>query len=40
LEVHGWVIDLSSGLVKDLQVTAKSSNKLGEIFKLDESEVS
>jgi carbonic anhydrase len=40
LEVHGWVIDLSSGLVKDLQVTAKSSNKLGEIFKLDESNVS
>lgn len=40
LEVHGWVIDLSSGLVKDLQVTAKSSNNLGEIFKLDESKVS
>jgi carbonic anhydrase len=40
LEIHGWVIDLSSGLVKDLQVTAKSSNNLGEIFKLDESKVS
>jgi carbonic anhydrase len=39
LEIHGWVIDLSSGLVKDLQVTAKSSENLGEIFKLDESKV-
>jgi carbonic anhydrase len=40
LEIHGWVIDLKSGLVKDLQVTAKSSQNLGEIFKLDESKVS
>lgn len=39
LEIHGWVIDLNSGLVKDLQVTAKSSENLGEIFKLDESRV-
>lgn len=39
LEVHGWVIDLSTGLVKDLQVTAKSSENLGKIFKLDESKV-
>jgi carbonic anhydrase len=39
LEIHGWVIDLSTGLVKDLQVTAKSSENLGEIFKLDESRV-
>jgi carbonic anhydrase len=40
LEIHGWVIDLKSGLVKDLQVSAKSSQNLGEIFKLDESKVS
>lgn len=39
LEIHGWVIDLHSGLVKDLQVTAKSSENLGKIFKLDESKV-
>jgi carbonic anhydrase len=39
LEIHGWVIDISTGLVKDLQVTVKSSKKLGEIFKLDESKV-
>ena len=40
LEIHGWVIDLKSGLVKDLQVSAKSSQNLGEIFKLDESTMS
>jgi carbonic anhydrase len=39
LEIHGWVIDLNSGLVKDLQVTAKSSENLGKVFKLDESKV-
>lgn len=39
LEIHGWVIDLKSGLVKDLQVSAKSSENLGKVFKLDESKV-
>jgi carbonic anhydrase len=39
LEIHGWVIDISTGLVKDLQVTVKSSKYMGEIFKLDESKV-
>lgn len=39
LEIHGWVIDLKTGLVKDLQVTAKSSENLGQVFKLDESKV-
>ena len=39
LEIHGWVIDISTGLVKDLQVTVKSSKNMGEIFKLDESKV-
>ena len=39
LEIHGWVIDISNGIVKDLQVTVKSSKNLGEIFKLDESKV-
>lgn len=39
--IHGWVIDLlNSGLVKStLQVTAKSSENLGKVFKLDESKV-
>ncbi len=39
LEIHGWVIDISTGLVKDLHVTAKSSENLGEVFKLHESKV-
>ena len=39
LEIHGWVIDISTGLVKDLHITAKSSENLGEVFKLDESKV-
>ena len=39
LEINGWVIDLKTGLVKDLQVTAKSSENLGQVFKLDESKV-
>ena len=39
LEIHGWVIDLNSGLVKDLQVTAKSSENLAKVFTLDESKV-
>jgi len=39
LEIHGWVIDLKTGLVKDLQVTAKSSENLGQVFKLNESKL-
>ena len=39
LEIHGWVIDLKTGLVKVLQVTAKSSENLGQVFKLGESKV-
>ena len=38
LEIHGWVIDLNSGLVKDLQVTASTSENLGKVFTLDKSE--
>ena len=37
LEIHGWVIELKTGLVKDLQVTANSSENLGKVFKLDQS---
>ena len=39
LEIHGWVIDLKTGLVKDLQVTAKSSENMGQVFKLNESKL-
>lgn len=37
LEIHGWVIELKTGLVKDLQVTSKSSENMGKVFKLDQS---
>jgi len=34
LEVHGWVIDIGSGLVKDLKVSCNSSANLGRVFAL------
>lgn len=36
LELHGWVIELKTGLVKDLDVTVKSSENLGKVFQLDD----
>ena len=39
LELHGWVIDLKTGLVKDLKVTTKSTENVGKVFKLDESKL-
>ncbi len=35
LEVHGWVIDLGSGLVKDLNVTSSSPQNLGYVYELN-----
>jgi carbonic anhydrase len=35
LEIHGWVIDLGSGLVKDLKVTSSSPHNLGYVYELD-----
>ncbi len=37
LEIHGWVIDLKTGLVKDMGITANTSVNLGKIFALNES---
>jgi carbonic anhydrase len=34
LELHGWVYSLETGLIKDLQVSSKNSNSLGEVFKI------
>lgn len=39
LEIHGWVIDLHTGLVKDLQVTATSGENLGKVFTMFESSI-
>jgi carbonic anhydrase len=36
LEVHGWVIDLKTGLVKDLNVSRNDAHGLGYVYELDE----
>lgn len=35
LEVHGWVIDISTGYVKDLKISCKNTSHLGKVFALD-----
>lgn len=39
LEVHGWVIDLSSGLIKDLGVSSSNPHSLGYVYEFDNKEV-
>jgi carbonic anhydrase len=34
LEIHGWVIDVNTGLVKDLQVSSNNADNLGKVFAL------
>jgi carbonic anhydrase len=38
LEVHGWVIDLSSGLIKDLGVSSSNPHNLGYVYEFDNVE--
>jgi len=35
LEIHGWVIDISTGLVEDLRVSCSNSDNLGKVFDLN-----
>lgn len=35
LEVHGWVIDLGTGLIKDIKVSSSSPHNLGYVYELD-----
>lgn len=35
LEVHGWVIDIKTGILKDLKVSCSNSDNLGKFFALD-----
>ena len=35
LEVHGWVIDIRTGLVKDLKVSSHDSQQLGYVYELE-----
>jgi carbonic anhydrase len=38
LEVHGWVIDISSGLIKDLGVSSSNPHNLGYVYEFDNVE--
>jgi carbonic anhydrase len=35
LEVHGWVIDIRTGYVKDLEISCRNTDNLGKVFALD-----
>jgi carbonic anhydrase len=35
LEVHGWVVDIRSGYVKDLKISCSNTDNLGKVFALD-----
>lgn len=35
LHVHGWVIDINTGLLKDLNVTVRDSSEILDIYKFD-----
>ena len=36
LEVHGWIIQLDTGFVKDLNVSCSNADNLGKVFALDD----
>jgi len=35
LFVHGWIVDISTGLIKDLGVSANDSHKLGYVYEFE-----
>ncbi len=39
LEVHGWIIDIKSGLIKDLKVTTGGPDILGYVYELNSEEL-
>ncbi|OKS84726.1 carbonic anhydrase [Mucilaginibacter polytrichastri] len=39
LEVHGWVIDIGTGLVKDLGVTNSGAQHLGYVYELNDAKI-
>jgi carbonic anhydrase len=38
LQVHGWVINLSTGFIQDLGVTSSGPHNLGYVYELDSVE--
>ncbi|MGV3705009.1 MAG: carbonic anhydrase [Arcticibacter sp.] len=39
LQIHGWVVDISTGKVKDMNVSCSNSNNLGKVFDLAQNHV-
>ena len=39
LQVHGWVVDISTGLIKDLNVSSNASSGLGYVYQIDQEEL-
>jgi carbonic anhydrase len=39
LEVHGWVVDIGTGLVKDLKISSHDSQNLGYVYEVEAGEV-
>jgi carbonic anhydrase len=38
LQIHGWVIDLKTGLIKDLKISSNGPHNLGYVYELDDVE--
>jgi carbonic anhydrase len=39
LEVHGWIVDIKTGLVKDLKVTSSGPDNLGYVYEVNSEEL-
>ncbi|WP_407429330.1 carbonic anhydrase [Arcticibacter sp.] len=39
LQIHGWVVDISTGIVKDMHVSCSNSGNLGRVFDLAKNQV-
>lgn len=38
LEIHGWIVDISTGRVKDMHVSCSNSDNLGKVFALNKED--
>ena len=39
LQVHGWVVDISTGLIKDLNVSSSAAEGLGYVYEVNQEEL-